>query len=50
MEAATATKDLEAAREVLGKTKIRDGSILAEFQQLSKNKVTIDEVSHFGEE
>ena len=40
VEAATATKDLEAAHEVLGTTKLRDGSILAEFQWLSKDKVT----------
>lgn len=46
VEAATATKDLEAAREVLGKTKLRDGSILAEFQRLSKDKVTYRHTQH----
>jgi hypothetical protein len=35
VEAATATRDLDAA-----KTKMRDGTILAEFQRLSKDKVT----------
>ena len=40
VQAATATQDLDAAREVLSKTKLRDGTILAEFQRLSKDKVT----------
>ena len=40
VEAATATHDLEAAREVLAKIKLRDGSILAEFQRIGKGKVT----------
>ena len=46
VEAATVTKDLEAAREVLGTTKLRDGSILAEFQWLSKDKVTYRHTQH----
>jgi hypothetical protein len=46
VEAATVTKDLDAAREVLGKTKLRDGSILAEFQRLSKDKVTYRHTQH----
>ena len=46
VEAATATKDLEAAREVLGTTKLQDGSILAEFQRLSKDKVTYQHTQH----
>ena len=32
VEAATATQSLDAARDVLAKTKLQDGSILAEFQ------------------
>ena len=46
VEAAVATKDLEAARDVLGKTKLRDGTILAEFQRLSKDKVTYRHAQH----
>jgi hypothetical protein len=40
VEAATATCNLEAARDVLGKMKLQDGSILAEFQRIGKGKVT----------
>ena len=40
MQAATVMQDLDAAREVLSKTKLWDGTILAEFQRLSKDKVT----------
>jgi hypothetical protein len=46
VEAASATCDLDAARYVLSKTKMRDGIILAEFQQLSKNKVTYRHNQH----
>jgi hypothetical protein len=44
--AATATQDLEAARDVLGRTKLRDGTILAEFQRISKDKVTYRHTQH----
>ena len=46
VEAATATKDLEAACKVLGETKQRDGTILAEFHRLSKDKVTYRPTQH----
>jgi hypothetical protein len=46
VEAATATHDLEAARAVLAKTKLRDGSILAEFQRIKKGKVTYRHTQH----
>jgi len=46
VEAATATHDLDAARDVLSKTKLRDGTILAEFQRLSKDKVTYRHTQH----
>lgn len=46
VEAATATRDLDAARDVLSKTKLRDGTILAEFQRISKDKVTYRHTQH----
>ena len=46
VDVATATRDLEAAREVLGKIKLRDGSILAEFQCIGKGKVTYRHTQH----
>jgi hypothetical protein len=46
MEAATATKDLDAARDVLSKTKLWDGSILTEFQQIGKGKITYKHTQH----
>ena len=46
VEAATATKDLDAARDVLSKTKLRDGSILTEFQRIGKGKVTYKHTQH----
>ena len=46
VEAATATQNLDAARDVLTKTKLRDGTIVAEFQRLSKDKVTYRHTQH----
>jgi hypothetical protein len=46
VEAATATQDLDAARDVLAKTKLRDGSILTEFQRIGKGKVTYRHTQH----
>jgi len=46
VEAATATHDLEAARDVLAKMKLRDSSILAEFQRIGKGKVTYRHTQH----
>jgi hypothetical protein len=46
VEAATATKDLDAARDVLSKMKLRDGSILTEFQCIGKGKITYKHTQH----
>jgi hypothetical protein len=44
--AATATKDIHTARDVLAKTKFRDGSILAEFQRAGKGKISYRHTQH----
>lgn len=44
--AATATHDLDAAQDVLARTKLQDGTILAEFQRISKDKVTYRHTQH----
>lgn len=46
VEAACATQDLNAAREVLAKTKLRDGTIVAEFERIGKEKVTYKHTQH----
>ena len=46
VEAATATHDLDAAQDVLVRTKLQDGTILAEFQWISKDKVTYRHTQH----
>ena len=46
VKAATATSDVEAARKVLAKTKLEDGSILAKFQHIGKSKVTYRHTQH----
>ena len=46
MEAATAMKDLDAAHDVLLKTKLQDGSILTEFQWIGKGKITYKHTQH----
>jgi hypothetical protein len=46
VEAATAMRDLDAARDVLSKTKLWDGMILAEFQRIFKDKVTYRHTQH----
>jgi len=46
VEAATTTRDLDAAHDVLAKTKLRDGSILTEFQRIGKSKVTYRHTQH----
>ncbi|KAF8805659.1 hypothetical protein BYT27DRAFT_7026528, partial [Phlegmacium glaucopus] len=46
VEAATTTQDLNSARDVLAKTKLRDGSILTEFQRIGKSKVTYQHTQH----
>lgn len=46
VEAATATRDIDAAREVLSKAKLKDGSIVAEFQRIGKDKITYSHRQH----
>ena len=38
VEAADRTRDVDAAREILSKTKLRDGSIAAEFERIGKGR------------
>ena len=44
--AADSTRSIDAAREVLAKTKLRDGSITAEFARIGKTKVTYSHRQH----
>jgi hypothetical protein len=44
--AADATRDVLAAREALGKMKLKDGSILEAFQRVAKSKVTYSHRQH----
>ena len=46
VEAAIAMQSLDAAQDVLTKTKLWDGLILAEFQRISKDKVTYRHTQH----
>ena len=46
VEAADGTKDLESARLVLMKTKLRDSSITAQFERIAKGKVTYSHRQH----
>ena len=51
VEAADKTQDLESARLVLTKTKLRDGSITAEFERIAgKGKVTYSHRQHTSTE
>jgi hypothetical protein len=44
--AADATRDVDAAREILAKTNIRDGSITTEFERIGKGKVRFSTRQH----
>ena len=46
VETVDATKDLNAAREVLAKMKLHDGSITAEFTCIGKGKITFSHCEH----
>ena len=46
VEAADNTRDVDAAREILSKAKLRDGSITAEFKRIGKGKVTFSTRQH----
>ena len=50
VEAADSTQDLECARSVLEKTKLCDGLITAEFEHISKGKVTYSHHQHTSTE
>jgi ribulose-5-phosphate 4-epimerase/fuculose-1-phosphate aldolase len=50
VEAADNTKDLESACVILTKTKLRDGSITAEFSRIGKEKVTYSHRQHTSTE
>jgi hypothetical protein len=50
VDAASTTHNIEEAREVLAKTKLQDGSILAEFQRIGKGKVTYRHTQHTATE
>ena len=50
VEAADGTQDLDSARIVLAKTKLRDGSITAEFERIGKGKVTFSHRQHTSTE
>jgi hypothetical protein len=44
--AADETRDVRAAREALGKMKMKDGSILEAFERVAKSKVTYSHRQH----
>ena len=46
LAAADATGNIDAAREVLIKSNIRDGSITSEFERIGKGKVTFSTRQH----
>jgi hypothetical protein len=46
VEAADSTQDLQGARVILAKTKLRDGSITAEFERIGKGKITYSHRQH----
>ena len=46
VEAADGTPDLESARVVLTKTKLRDGSITAQFERIAKGRITFSHRQH----
>ena len=50
VEAADGTQDLESARVVLAKTKLRDGSITALFEHIGKQKITYSHRQHSSKE
>lgn len=50
VQAADNTEDLASARVILTKTKLRDGSITAEFERIGKGKVTYSHRQHTSTE
>jgi len=50
VKSADGTKDLEAACTILLKSKLRDGTIMAEFEGIGKGKVTYSHRQHTSNE
>jgi hypothetical protein len=50
VKSADGTKDLEAARTVLLNTKLRDGTITAQFERIGRGKVTYSHRQHTSTE
>ena len=50
VKSADDTKDLEAAHTILLKSKLRDGTIMAEFERIGKGKVTYSHRQHTSTE
>ena len=50
VKSADGTKDLEAARTILLKTKLQDAMIMAEFEHIRKGKVTYSHCQHTSTE
>jgi hypothetical protein len=50
VKSADGTKDLEAARAVLMKTKLHDGTITAQFERIRRGKVTYSHRQHTSTE
>ena len=48
--AANNTKNVRAAREALGKAKLVDGSIMAAFERVAKDRVTYSHRQHTSSE
>jgi hypothetical protein len=46
VKAAVNTKDLKAARKILGQDKLKDGSVTAAFERIGKGKVTYSHRQH----
>jgi hypothetical protein len=50
VKSADGTKDLEAARAILLKTNLHDGTITAEFERIGRGKVTYSHRQHTSTE
>src|ERR1700678_1789787 len=50
VKSAYGTKDLEAARAILLKTNLHDGTIMAEFERIGRGKVTYSHRQHTSTE
>ena len=50
VETADNTQDLDGTCEILGKTKLRDESIMAKFERIGKGKVSYSHHQHTSTE